>query len=120
MRILVFALTFVIIGCVSSSGQNVLQDEPRLHCPAYGASRWSKSLVSKEQAIQLINKQEFAIPKGYQTHWFKSVSGAIGLCIVPNQKNRGSDFGCGSAYAIYTVKSNKWQLKSQRVTICRR
>jgi len=115
MRFLVFMLCLALSGCINSLSRNANLAQ---HCPRFQNSNWQSAVIPQPQRSQLINKQKFAIPSGYQTLWFESKRQALGLCIIPDRKNRGSSYGCGSAYAIYNSKQGKWQLKDQKVTIC--
>jgi hypothetical protein len=119
MRLIVFILSLLLAGCVNHAKNNIKEDSI-LHCPAFSLGSWSKTNISASQQIMFINKQEFAVPPDYQTLWFKSKSksNSVGLCIIPDKQNRGSGYGCSSAYAIYAEESEGWQLKDQKVAIC--
>ncbi len=117
MRLIAFILSLLLAGCVNNAKNNIKED-PLLHCPAFNIGSWSKTNISPSLQIMFINKQEFAVPANYQTLWFKSNSNSVGLCIIPNKQNRGSAYGCSSAYAIYAEDLDGWQLKDQKVAIC--
>ncbi len=117
MRILILVLSLSIVSCVNHKTITG-QDSIILHCPAFNTANWSKIEMDQSQKAMFINKQKFAIPVDYQTLWFKSKSNAIGLCIIPDKRNRGSNYGCNSANIVYTKKNNIWQLQDQKVAIC--
>ena len=117
MRVFILILSLSIVSCVNHQ-TTIEQGSLILHCPAFNTASWAKSEVAQLQKTMFINKQKFAIPVDYQTLWFKSKSNAIGLCIIPDRRNRGSSYGCNSANVVYEKEDNKWQLKDQRVAIC--
>ena len=117
MRIFIFILSLLIVSCVNHKTANT-PGGLMLHCPAFNTTNWTKSEVAQSQKTMFINKQKFAILVDYQTLWFKSKSNAIGLCIIPDKRNRGSGYGCNSANVIYVIENNEWQLKDQNVAIC--
>ena len=114
-------LILLLTSCANGSKTNSAKDLAA-HCPVFGSSKWNRTEISQPQKEHLINKQEFAIPNGYKTLWFKSSAkskaSSVALCIIPDQRNRGTNYGCGSAYAVYLKKDKHWQLKDQKVTIC--
>ncbi len=117
MRLFVVFLSLILASCSNlpdTSNPNTLAR----HCPFFSGNNWSHTQLPQSQQLLFINKQEFAVPTGYQTAWFKSTSNSIGLCIVPDKKNRGASYGCGSAYAEYSQNENMWVLDDQKVTIC--
>ena len=117
MRVFILILSLSIVSCVNNKTTKK-QGSLILHCPAFNTANWTKSEVEQSQKTMFINKQKFAIQVDYQTLWFKSKSKAIGLCIIPDKRNRGSSYGCNSANVIYVIENNEWQLKDQNVAIC--
>lgn len=117
MRILVLVFTLFLTSCINYSDISS-KNKLVLHCPGFSSNNWGTTVIAQSMQEELINKQEFAVPDTYQTLWFQSKSKAIGLCIIPNKKNRGSSYGCGSAYAVYEKKLGHWQLADQKATIC--
>ncbi len=118
MRLVGYLLSLLLAGCVTST-KNSAKEDLVLHCPAFGSDGWTKATLSQPQQNLFINKQEFAVPSDYKTLWFKSKSNSVGLCIVPDRRNRGVNYGCNSAYAIYAKGAEGWKLKDQKVAICR-
>lgn len=117
MRFIAFILSLSLFGCVNTpNSENKLALV--LHCPAFNNASWTKTSIPQSQQTMFINKQKFAVPPDYQTLWFKSKSNSIGLCIIPDKRNRGSGYGCSSAYVIYAKAQESWQLKDQKVAIC--
>ena len=117
MRFIGYLLSLLLAGCITSQ-KNTSKEELVLHCPAFNSDGWIKATISQPQQKLFINKQEFAVPSDYKTLWFKSKSNSVGLCIIPDQRNRGVSYGCSSAYAIYAKEAKGWQLKDQKVAIC--
>ena len=117
MRVFILILSLSIVSCVNNKTTRK-QGSLILHCPAFNTASWAKTEVVQSQKTMFINKQKFAIPAKYKTLWFKSKSNAIGLCIIPDKRNRGSSYGCNSANVVYTKNNNGWQLQDQNVAIC--
>lgn len=119
MRFIVLLLSVLLTSCISKQSQ-LAKSDPTFHCPGFSAKSWDLTEIPQAQQTLLQNKQKLAIPEHYATHWFKSKSKSIGLCIVPNKPNRGSRIGCGTAYAIFSDGKEGWHLKDQKATICSR
>lgn len=117
MRVFILILSLSIVSCVNHQTIKT-QGSLILHCPSFNTASWTKSEVAQSQKTMFINKQKFAIPADYHTLWFKSNSNAIGLCIIPDKRNRGSNYGCNSANVVYVKENKEWQLKDQNVAIC--
>jgi hypothetical protein len=117
MRTLFFTFILALTACKNISEINTPIDQT-LHCPGFLTNNWHQSEINEVLKSSLISKQKFAVPENYSTLWFRSKQRSIGLCIIPNKRNRGSEFGCGSAYAIYDEKQGDWQVTDQKVTIC--
>lgn len=115
--ILSLSLSLSLASCVNHK-KNIKQGSLIRHCPTFNTASWTKIEVAQSQKLMFINKQKFAIPEDYKTLWFKSDLDFIGLCIVPDKRNRGSSYGCNSANVIYAKKNSSWQLQDQNVAIC--